>query len=37
VLGDDEIAAGTVAIKDLQSGEQRIVPRAAAAGAIKPV
>jgi histidyl-tRNA synthetase len=36
VLGDDEIAAGTVAIKDMQSGEQRIVPRADAPRAIKP-
>jgi histidyl-tRNA synthetase len=36
VLGEDEIAAGTVAIKDMQSGEQRIVPRAAVAREIKP-
>jgi histidyl-tRNA synthetase len=36
VLGGDEIAAGTVAIKDMQSGEQRTVPRRAAARAIKP-
>jgi histidyl-tRNA synthetase len=31
VIGDDERAKGTVAIKDLLSGEQQSVPRAEAA------
>ncbi len=35
VLGDDEIAAGTVAIKDMQSGEQHTVPRNEAARAVR--
>lgn len=35
VLGDDELAKGEVALKDLRSGEQRTVPRADAAAAIR--
>jgi histidyl-tRNA synthetase len=35
VVGDDERAAGTVTVKDLRSGEQVTVPRAAAAERMK--
>lgn len=35
VAGDDEIAAGTVAVKNLTNGEQAIVPRGDAAATIK--
>ena len=35
VLGDDEQAKGLVALKDMQSGEQRAVPRADAAQLVK--
>lgn len=34
ILGGDELAAGTVTLKDLASGEQRVVARAALAGAV---
>jgi histidyl-tRNA synthetase len=34
VLGEDEKAAGEVALKDLRSGDQTRVPRAAVAAAI---
>jgi histidyl-tRNA synthetase len=36
VLGEDEIARGVVAVKDMQSGEQRTVPRNEAAAACRP-
>src|SRR5262249_1962000 len=36
LLGDDEIAQGVVAIKDMQSGEQHTVRRTEAAEAIRP-
>jgi histidyl-tRNA synthetase len=35
VLGEDELAKGLVAVKDLQSGEQHTVPRAEAAAACR--
>ena len=35
VLGDDEIAAGTVAVKDMRSGEQAPVPRADVAAFVR--
>jgi histidyl-tRNA synthetase len=35
VLGDDEIAQGVVAIKDMQSGAQHTVPRHEAANAVR--
>jgi histidyl-tRNA synthetase len=35
VVGDDEQAAGTVSIKNLESGEQQVLPRDAAADFIK--
>lgn len=35
IVGEDERARGEVAIKDLESGEQRTVPRADAAAAIR--
>jgi histidyl-tRNA synthetase len=34
ILGDDELARGEAAVKDLASGEQRNVPLAALAGAL---
>jgi histidyl-tRNA synthetase len=35
VIGDDEAARGEVAVKDLRSGEQRTLPRAAVAEAVR--
>jgi histidyl-tRNA synthetase len=35
VLGEDEQAKGLVALKDMQSGEQRAVPRADVAQLVK--
>ena len=35
VLGDDEAADGTVTVKNFAAGEQRTVPRAEAAGALR--
>lgn len=35
VLGPDEIAAGTVTLKDLQAGDQFTIPRAEAAAALR--
>jgi len=37
ILGDDEIAAGTVAVKDLRSGAQVVVPRADVAAHVRGV
>jgi histidyl-tRNA synthetase len=34
VAGDDELAQGTVTIKDMRTGEQKSVPREAAAAAL---
>ena len=34
VLGPDELAAGNVALKDLRSGEQQVIPAAELAGAL---
>jgi histidyl-tRNA synthetase len=36
VVGDDELAAGTVTIKDMRTGEQQTVPRIDAAVACQP-
>ena len=35
ILGPDELAAGTVAVRNMENGEQRAVSRAEAAGALK--
>jgi histidyl-tRNA synthetase len=35
VVGDDELASGTVAVKDLRSGEQVAVPRAGVAALVR--
>ena len=32
LIGDEEMASGTVTVKDMRSGEQQVVPRAAVAG-----
>lgn len=37
VCGPDELAAGQVAVKDLRSGAQRVVPRSAAADVIREI
>ena len=34
VLGEDEIASGTVSLKHMDSGDQRSVPRSELAGAL---
>ena len=35
LLGPDELAAGTVVVKDMESGEQRAVSQPEAAAALK--
>jgi len=35
VLGPDELARGEVVVKDLRSGEQRVVTRVAVVGALR--